>query len=263
MKMKMSSGRAHYGFDAPGVMKGLLAAGLGGSIIGAVMASLTSGWLEVAALMLVAMSVVPLLLGSSMVVYGLIGKHRMRDYMLSLIDWQGDERVLDIGTGRGLLLIGAAKRLDRGGKATGIDIWRAEDLTDNRLERLAENVGTEGVDSRVALMTEDARKLSFPDASFDVVLSLYCIHNIEDKAEQTAALLEIVRVLRPGGRALVGEWLPIQRYADIFLAAGMTVHGPRTYFATALAPMWLVDAQKPATDAAMIDALSERMPAHG
>jgi ubiquinone/menaquinone biosynthesis C-methylase UbiE len=261
--MKMASNRAEYGFDAPGVMKGLLAAGLGGSVIGAVVASLSSGWLQVAALLFVGISVVPLLLGFSMVVYGLIGKHRMRDLMLSLIDWQGEERVLDIGTGRGLLLIGAAKRLDRGGTATGIDIWRAEDLTDNTLDRLAENVGAEGVDGRVALITEDARKLSFPDASFDVVLSLYCIHNIDDKQQQTAALLEIVRVLKPGGRALIGEYLPTHRYADVFRAAGMTVHASRTHLATALTLMWMVDAQKPMTTHLSLDALPERMPANG
>jgi arsenite methyltransferase len=260
--MKAASGRATYGFDAPGVMRGLLVAGIGGVVVGAIAAGLATGWFRIAALTVGAVAIVLLLLGLSMVAYGVIGKHRMRDYMLSLIDWRGDERVLDIGTGRGLLLIGAAKRLQRGGTATGIDIWRAEDLSDNTLDRLAENVGLEGVEDRVALMTEDARKLSFPDAGFDVVLSLYCIHNIEQKAQQKAALLEIVRVLRPGGRAIIGEYLPTQRYADIFRAAGMIVHGSRTHFATALAPMWMVDVQKPVTDAALSDSFQDRKHAH-
>jgi arsenite methyltransferase len=183
----------------------------------------------------------------------------MRDHMLSLIDWRGDERVLDIGTGRGLLLIGVAKRLVRGGTATGIDIWRAENLTDNTLDRLAENVG---VENSVTLMTEDARKLSFPDASLDVVLSLYCIHNIEDKVEHKAPLLEIVRVLEPVGRALIGEYLPIHRYADIFRAAGMTVRSSRTHSGIALALMWMIDAQKP-LNARLLNTSPERMRAHG
>jgi ubiquinone/menaquinone biosynthesis C-methylase UbiE len=261
--MKAASGRATYGFDAPGVIRGLLVAGIVGVVVGASAEGLASGWIRIATLTVGTVAIVPLLLGISMVAYGVIGKHRMRDHMLSLIDWHGDERVLDIGTGRGLLLIGAAKRLDRGGTATGIDIWLAEDLTDNTLDRLAENVGAEGVDGRVALMTEDARTLSFPDASFDVVLSLYCIHNIEDKAEQKSALLEIVRVLRPGGRALIGEYLPTHRYADIFREAGMKVHASRTYLATALTLMWMVDAQKPMTTHQSRDARPERMPAHG
>ncbi len=244
--MKTPSGKAHYGFDAPGVMRGLLAGGLGGLVLGIAAALLATGWLRAAGVGLAAVAGVPLILGLSMVVYGLIGKQRMRDHMLGLIDWRGDERVLDIGTGRGLLLIGAAKRLGRGGQATGIDIWRAEDLTDNSLDRLAENVGAERVENAVTLLTADARKLPFPDASFDVVLSLYCIHNIEGRADQDAALAEIVRVLKPGGRALIGEWLPTHRYAGVFRTAGLTVRGSRTHFATALTLMWLVDAEKPA-----------------
>jgi cyclopropane fatty-acyl-phospholipid synthase-like methyltransferase len=43
---------------------------------------------------------------------------------------RGDETVLDVGYGRGLHLIGAAKRLTTG-KAPGVDIWQAEDLSGN------------------------------------------------------------------------------------------------------------------------------------
>jgi SAM-dependent methyltransferase len=243
--MKGRRGKARYGFDAPGVMISLLGAGIGGVALGSVVVTFTGGWLQVAGGVIAAAALVPLVLGLSMVAYGLIGKRRMRDHMLGLIDWRGNERVLDIGTGRGLLLIGAAKRLGPSGSATGIDIWRTEDLTDNTLDRLAENVAMEGVEDRVALMTEDARKLSFPDASFDVVLSLYCIHNIEDEAEQKATLVEIVRVLKPGGRALIGEYLPTHRYAGILQEAGLTVRASRTHIGTALTLMWMVDAEKP------------------
>jgi arsenite methyltransferase len=237
---------AQYGFDAPGVMIGLLGAGLGGCTVGSAIAIFAHGWFQNIGILFAAAAIVPLGLGLSMVAYGFLGKHRMRDLMLGLIDWKGDERVLDIGTGRGLLLIGAANKLDRAGQATGIDIWRAEDLSDNTLDRLAENVALEGVENRVALMTQDARELSFADASFDVVLSLFCIHNISDTAEQAKALREIERVLKPGGRVLIGEWLPIQRYARTLREAGMIIRSNRTYFATALSLMWLVDAQKPA-----------------
>lgn len=244
--MQFQQGKARYGYDAPGVMFGLLGAGVFGIVAGAGVAAFTDGWLRILAITVATIAAVPLLLGASMVAYGLIGKHRMREHMLGLVTWRGDERVLDIGTGRGLMLIGAAKRLGKGGKATGIDIWRAEDLTDNTLDRLTGNVALEGVEDRAELITQDARKLSFDDASFDVVLSLYCIHNIEDKAEQKAALLEVARVLKPGGRALIGEYLPTHRYADIFREAGLTVHASRSHFATALTLMWMVDAERPA-----------------
>ncbi len=57
------------------------------------------------------------------------GKFGHREVMLSLHEWRGDEQVLDVGCGRGLLLAGAAKRLagTGGGHATGLDIWSNED----------------------------------------------------------------------------------------------------------------------------------------
>jgi len=45
----------------------------------------------------------------------------------------GGEHVFDVGTGRGLLLIGAARRLTSG-KGIGIDVWSTKDLSGNSLE---------------------------------------------------------------------------------------------------------------------------------
>jgi ubiquinone/menaquinone biosynthesis C-methylase UbiE len=92
----------------------------------------------------------------------------MRDYMLSKIAWKGNEQVLDIGAGTGLLMNGAAKFLTSG-KSVGIDIWRAEDLSDNSIENALRNAELENVKDRVEISTEDARQLSFSDNSFDVV----------------------------------------------------------------------------------------------
>jgi ubiquinone/menaquinone biosynthesis C-methylase UbiE len=58
-----------------------------------------------------------------MLLYSLKGKFRHRDRMLALAQLHGDENVLDIGTGRGLLLVGAAKRLTTG-RAVGLDTGR-------------------------------------------------------------------------------------------------------------------------------------------
>jgi SAM-dependent methyltransferase len=237
--------RASYGFDVPGVMLTMLGLGAAGTLVGGGLALTGTGALAIVAALVAAVSLVPLGLGLAMLAYGLLGKRRMRDYMLGLIAWRGDERVLDVGTGGGLLLIGAAKRLGRRGQATGIDIWRPGDLSGNSLDRLAENVALEGVEDRVALRTEDARTLSFDDGSFDVVVSLSCIHTIADGAERRRALLEIARVLKPGGRALVAGWVPTHAYAETFRAAGLVVNESRGRFGVALAPMWLVDARKP------------------
>ena len=164
--------------------------------------------------------------------------------MLGMVEWSGDEQVLDIGTGRGFLLNGAAKHLATG-RAVGIDIWRAEDLSGNTLENALQNAHSEGVADKIEIRNQDVRKMSFPDASFDVVLSLLCIHNIEDKAEQAAACREIARVLKPGGKALIADYLPTNDYARAFADAGLAVESNRAYFGDALALMWMVVATKP------------------
>ncbi|MFX7883251.1 hypothetical protein ABTK06_19820, partial [Acinetobacter baumannii] len=78
------------------------------------------------------------ILGIAMLAYGLKGKYRTRDLMLSKIKWTGNENVLDIGTGQGLLMNGAAKYLTTG-KSIGIDIWSSKDLSDNSISRTLAN----------------------------------------------------------------------------------------------------------------------------
>src|SRR5712691_5072616 len=55
-----------------------------------------------------------------------VGKLRARDELIDGIPWSGNELVLDVGCGRGLLLVATAKRLTRG-KAIGIDVWHNVD----------------------------------------------------------------------------------------------------------------------------------------
>ena len=109
-----------------------------------------------------------------------VGKFGVRDRLLGKIVWRGDEHVLDIGCGRGLALIGAAKRLSAG-CATGVDLWSQVDLSANSPRATLANAAAEGVRSKVVLQTGDARQLPFADAAFDVVLSMTALHIIPDK----------------------------------------------------------------------------------
>ena len=122
-----------------------------------------------------------------------IAKPKIRDRILDSIPWRGDENVLDVGCGRGLFLIGAAKHLKKG-KATGVDIWNADDLSGNTAEAALANAKAEGVADRVKIETADARKLPFADSSFDVVLSSLALHNISSSQERAHSL-------RPKSRA--------------------------------------------------------------
>jgi arsenite methyltransferase len=130
--------------------------------------------------------------------------------------------VLDVGTGRGLLLVGAARRLTTG-HATGIDIWNKEDLSGNSLDRTEQNLAVEGVAEKCSLVSEGAQKMSFPDGSFDVILSNLCLHNIYDKPNRIKACQEIVRVLKPGGIAIISDFKLTGEYAKVMRNAGLNV----------------------------------------
>jgi ubiquinone/menaquinone biosynthesis C-methylase UbiE len=136
--------------------------------------------------------------------YSKVGKLRQRERLLDLVSWRGDERVLDVGCGRGLLLVGAARRLTSG-KATGVDIWQRKSMVGNRPEVAQENARLEGVAERVQVQDGDARHLPFPDGSFDVAVSALVLHNIPGQAGRQQAAREMARVLKPGGQvALLG-----------------------------------------------------------
>jgi ubiquinone/menaquinone biosynthesis C-methylase UbiE len=200
-------------------------------------------WVWGLGVLLMVIAVVPLALGIMMRLYAWRGKVRTRDWVLSRHAWRGDETVLDIGAGRGLMTIGAA-RLAPSGTAHAIDIWRAEDLTDNGEAGLRKNITAAGLQGNIQIHTMDARSLSFPDSSVDVILSLLCLHNIEVAKDRQAACQEIARVLKPGGVAYIADYSATRSYADMFRAQGLTVTGPINAIPVALSLMFLVEARK-------------------
>ncbi len=215
----MRQSKPNYGFDGnPGA---LILSLLIISILDTYLFILHDVAFRIAALSLLACNAMLIAVTLWWILYVKIGKLRHRDALLSIIGWNGSEKVLDIGTGRGLLMIGAAKKLN-GGKCIGIDIWRKQDLANNTSEQTLRNAKTEGVLDRIEIKNEDVRSLSFPTSFFDVIFSNLCLHNISSKNERENACREITRVLKPKGIAVISDRFHIKEYRDTFEKEGLS-----------------------------------------
>lgn len=216
------TGRPDYGLDAPGVVRNLFASGAACLLLWASAAlGLWSG-----VLFGIPVAVMGFFSGLSLTATGVlmvwtskVGKLRSRERLLDAIPWRGDEVVLDVGCGRGLMLVAAARRL-KTGRAVGIDIWQTEDLSGNRPDATLENARHEGVADRVEVKTADMRQIPLGDGSVDVVVSCAAIHNLYAAAGREQALREIARVLKPGGRVLIRDIRHGAQYAEALAKHG-------------------------------------------
>lgn len=218
-----------YGIDAPAVLRNLL---LFGTLV------VLLGFFGPTHLHLGPIEVVKLhsafrWMGGFLLVEGLlyffyvkVGKFHHRDAMLAFHAWNGNEEVLDVGCGRGLLLAGAAKRLTTG-HATGIDVWSTVDMSGNSPQSAQHNLNLEGIASRCTLVSVPAQEMPFSDATFDVIVSNLCLHNISDAPTRRLAVQQIVRVLRPGGTAIISDYKRTGEYAQQMREAGLNVQKKR------------------------------------
>ncbi|HEX6292793.1 MAG TPA: class I SAM-dependent methyltransferase [Herpetosiphonaceae bacterium] len=124
-------------------------------------------------------------------------RDRLRDTIVEGVSWRGDERVLDVGTGSGILLFACAKHL-RTGTATGIDIYDPN-AGGGSAEIFWRNARAEGIADRVELLNVDARRMTFTDEMFDVVVSSLAMHHVGAAQDRQRATSEIIRILKPGG----------------------------------------------------------------
>jgi ubiquinone/menaquinone biosynthesis C-methylase UbiE len=246
-----------YGFDGPRGLVLLLLVSVGclGVAIGLGGIQSLPPWgilLAQAALLIVAADC--LLLMGSLLWYSKIEKPRAREQLLNLIPWHGEEVVLDVGCGRGLLLVGAARRLTTG-RAVGVDVWHGLQLSGNHPQAAKDNARRAAVAERVEVRDGDARSLPFGDASFDVVLSSLVLHNIPSRAGRHQAVRELARVLKPGGHVAVldvrytGDYVNVLRDCGLIESrrerAGWLLSGLFPLLSCGLMQFYRVTARKP------------------
>ena len=177
------------------------------------------------------------------------GKFLVWNGILDDLRLEGDERVLDMGCGRGAVSIAIAKRLGTG-RVTGIDLWSTNDQSGNSQSAAMRNAVLEGVEDRIGIETGDMRALPFPDASFHLVVSSLAIHNISSRADRERAVTEAWRVLEPGGRLVIADIRTTALYARTLStlgANGVTRRGLgwRFWYGNPIARTTLVTARKP------------------
>lgn len=134
---------------------------------------------------------------------------------LDRLDIAPGTRLLDIGCGAGQLTIPAAKR---GIDVTGVDL--AQNLVDTGNERAK----SEGLGELIK--QGDAEALQFEDDSFDIVLSLIG-SMFAPRPELVAS--EMLRVTKPGGKAIMGNWTADGHVGQMFKLIGKYAPPPSIF----------------------------------
>lgn len=240
-----------YGIDAPYALAGIAVPGVVLLIGGSVALAVTGSW----------RSIIPLAIGVFMIASAAVylnttrrGKFAAWAEILDGLGLRGDERVLDLGCGRGMVLVQVARRLTSG-TAVGVDLWRSVDQSGNAEEVTRANARAAGVDERVELRTGDMTDLPFADDEFDVVVSSLAIHNIPSAEGRAKAITEAARVLKPGGKLAVADFRHAPAYAEVLGGLGwprgqVRALGRRFWYGGPWAGTSLLSAVKPAEKAA-------------
>jgi demethylmenaquinone methyltransferase / 2-methoxy-6-polyprenyl-1,4-benzoquinol methylase len=137
-----------------------------------------------------------------------LGLHRAwKAFALAITRPRPGERILDVATGSGDLALALCRRTRPGG-----EVW-ISDINRRMLDRGRDRLLDAGLS--VPAVQCDAERLPFAPATFDCVTVGFGLRNMTRK---DAALAEMTRVLKPGGRLVVLEfskvWKPLERAYD-------------------------------------------------
>jgi arsenite methyltransferase len=132
------------------------------------------------------------------------------DWIAKSLELEGNEYVLDVGSGTGRTAVEIAKRLTTG-RLVGIDIWDTMELSGNSPERAYENAEIEGVKGKVEFKFGNVLEIPFDNNVFDIVTCSSVLNNLHGEKNRVKALAEIFRVLKPKGKCMLLE--PLRNFA--------------------------------------------------
>ena len=120
----------------------------------------------------------------------------IRDLIVQLAVPASDDVVVDVGSGTGLLALMFAPRVKK--------VW-AIDISPQMCDYLRAKAESAELDN-IPVAVASAVSLPLVDETADVVVSNYCLHHLRDR-DKERALAEAYRVLRPGGRLVIGDMM--------------------------------------------------------
>lgn len=120
----------------------------------------------------------------------------IRDRIVELAEPRSDDCVIDLGAGTGLLALALAPRVRE---------LVAVDISERMLDRLDDAAIADGLHN-IEFLAGDLRRLPLEDESATLVVSNYAFHHLDDPGKELA-LAEARRILRPGGRLVIGDMM--------------------------------------------------------
>ena len=151
--------------------------------------------------------------------YWLLGKEngglqkQLCNTLIDRLEWDGQGKALDIGTGSGRVAIYLAKRYPSA-QVVGVDYW-GNPWTYSKII-CDRNAKIEGVENRVGFQRASAVGLPYEDEEYDLVISNFVFHSVR-VVNKRSLIKEALRVVKKGGAFAFQDLFNKQFYGDIDL----------------------------------------------